>query len=223
MQHVTFMLIVESENINSIRALCLVVCFERKIPQSTAHAFGCTLVALAHENHQFRRPFGIETMKKETIRNEFGAWQSHHVRWSRFSLTSTIHLESKRLVSTSSICYESWFGAWQNEIYAAFSSTNRDHHVKFNCYNRQHESIEMNTKNMKRFRAGFCTKNHSWTESQETRVNRNSFNDATKSISNWGEKLMMTTMKFVCIAHWNVNREYLDKRFPSCPKNVSAY
>lgn len=65
-----------------------------------------------------------------------------------------IHLKSKRLVPDIDVVdlLRAFASALQNEIYAAFS-TNRDHHVKFNCYNQRNETIQ--TTNMKRFRAGF--------------------------------------------------------------------
>lgn len=75
MRHVTFTLIVESENINSIRALCFDACFQHtKKPIVRIEMFHPPKIysdSLQHENHQFQKHSSESSeIKKGTERTE---------------------------------------------------------------------------------------------------------------------------------------------------------
>lgn len=80
MRHVTFTLIVESENINSIRALCFDACFQHtKKPIVRIEMFHPPKIysdSLQHENHQFQKHSSESSeikKKHRENRDEFGA------------------------------------------------------------------------------------------------------------------------------------------------------
>lgn len=145
MWHVTFMLIVESENKNSMRALYLDVCSKREnLLIIDAHVFGETKIG------------NFKSMLYKIIWNgKLVAMNFLHGSRNILVISFIYSTQSKKteVIRLTIDNFFTWLfvPALQNEMYVAFS-TNRNHHIKFNCYNPWNEGIH--TTNMKRFRTG---------------------------------------------------------------------